>query len=275
MTDLYQEILKSLFDHGRDAYPLDGDLAPNASAQERLLAFVRSMLYRQLGYQGAGFDECEKLLLAREVAKPSPNFIQTVLDSMVPSIQYLFQVVGDLLGPRSTSTTIRYCAFSVLNQCIHYGRDQDISKKMHLGLDVSYEEIEELADHITDFSLGGMLRVLENQGRWQPIETDGLAEFVRIRKQVAAIDSIWSDEGELQDSRDGKVTSVTFYCHAPNANEVFLVGDFNNWDPQGNPMTRNSSGEWFVKLDLPSVDCFYHVVIDGRRCATAAYHVLE
>ncbi|MCA9428310.1 MAG: hypothetical protein KC994_24745 [Candidatus Omnitrophica bacterium] len=76
---------------------------------------------------------------------------------------------------------------------------------------------------------------------------------------------------EFKDSRQ----SVTFYCHAPNAKEVSLVGTFNSWDPWATPMKRNSLGEWFVVLDLLPGVHEYQAVVDGKWVSEPAYAVPE
>lgn len=48
------------------------------------------------------------------------------------------------------------------------------------------------------------------------------------------------------------VCKVTFYT-APEltAEEVYLVGDFNNWDEAATPMTALKDGRFKVTVDLP------------------------
>jgi 1,4-alpha-glucan branching enzyme len=47
------------------------------------------------------------------------------------------------------------------------------------------------------------------------------------------------------------VAGVYYAVWAPNAASVSVVGDFNNWNTEQNPMTRNQSGIW--ELFIPSV----------------------
>ena len=48
-----------------------------------------------------------------------------------------------------------------------------------------------------------------------------------------------------------------FRLWAPNARAVSVVGDFNNWNPEVNPMTRleHSNGVW--ELDIPDIKVGY------------------
>ena len=50
------------------------------------------------------------------------------------------------------------------------------------------------------------------------------------------------------------------------ANEVHLVGDFNEWDHTATPMTKNENGEFVVTLTLePNSDYQFRYLIDGER----------
>ena len=35
-----------------------------------------------------------------------------------------------------------------------------------------------------------------------------------------------------------------FFCHAPEAEQGAIIGDFNNWNPDATPMIRQSEGQW-------------------------------
>ena len=64
---------------------------------------------------------------------------------------------------------------------------------------------------------------------------------------------------------------VLFSLVAPEANDVELVGSFNNWDREhGVKLTRNSNGVWHAKLDLDPGRHLYKFVIDGAWCADPA-----
>lgn len=64
------------------------------------------------------------------------------------------------------------------------------------------------------------------------------------------------------------VSKVTFRLPseaAPEAEKVFLVGEFNNWDPQATPMTRLKNGDFKVVLDLePGHEYAYRYLIEGQ-----------
>ncbi|GAB4545096.1 MAG: hypothetical protein Kow0063_39010 [Anaerolineae bacterium] len=48
-----------------------------------------------------------------------------------------------------------------------------------------------------------------------------------------------------------KVARVTFTLPAGARSEaIYLVGDFNNWNPRSHPLRRDQGGRWTLTLDL-------------------------
>jgi 1,4-alpha-glucan branching enzyme len=57
---------------------------------------------------------------------------------------------------------------------------------------------------------------------------------------------------------------VNFFCVAPNAQHVTLVGDFNDWHPAATPLCRMSDGRWMASLELSHGYHQYLFLVDGR-----------
>ncbi len=57
---------------------------------------------------------------------------------------------------------------------------------------------------------------------------------------------------------------VNFYCVAPTAASVVLVGDFNNWDDTSYPMQRQVDGCWFLQVQLTHGHHLYRFLVDGK-----------
>ncbi|MFN8547869.1 MAG: isoamylase early set domain-containing protein [Candidatus Eisenbacteria bacterium] len=62
----------------------------------------------------------------------------------------------------------------------------------------------------------------------------------------------------------GARESVRFTLEAPNARQVVLVGDFNDWDPTATPLSRSGREAWIVDLPLEPGLYHYSFVVDGR-----------
>jgi 1,4-alpha-glucan branching enzyme len=56
---------------------------------------------------------------------------------------------------------------------------------------------------------------------------------------------------------------VDFFCDAPEAESVRLVGDFNGWNPATNPMRRMPDGRWMTSLELNHGYHQYVFLVDG------------
>jgi hypothetical protein len=65
-----------------------------------------------------------------------------------------------------------------------------------------------------------------------------------------------------------------FRCHAPGAREVALVGDFNGWDPEAEPMAPAPDGWWQAAIRLPAGSFAYAYLVDGVAVAPEDAEVL-
>lgn len=72
--------------------------------------------------------------------------------------------------------------------------------------------------------------------------------------------------------RNSKVTSskrlmpkkVNFAMVAPEARNVFLVGDFNGWNIESNPFKKDSKGTWKISINLIPGRYQYRFLVDGQ-----------
>ena len=57
---------------------------------------------------------------------------------------------------------------------------------------------------------------------------------------------------------------VNFSCHAPEAKLVTVVGDFNQWQPKANPMSRQPDGAWTLQVEMCHGHHHYQFLVDGE-----------
>jgi len=67
----------------------------------------------------------------------------------------------------------------------------------------------------------------------------------------------------LLNSKSPKPSSIQFAFPAPEAQQVSLAGDFNNWDSKATPMHRAADGVWHVGVALRPGRHEYRFVADG------------
>lgn len=61
-----------------------------------------------------------------------------------------------------------------------------------------------------------------------------------------------------------KMWNVEFSIRAPNAKQVYLAGEFNNWNQTAAPMQKRPNGEWVVGMQLKAGTYKYKFVVDGK-----------
>ena len=57
--------------------------------------------------------------------------------------------------------------------------------------------------------------------------------------------------------------AVNFICQAPDAGSVSVVGDFNLWNPEADPMQRQPDGAWIRTVELKHGHHRYAYLVDG------------
>ncbi len=58
---------------------------------------------------------------------------------------------------------------------------------------------------------------------------------------------------------------VNFFCMAPAAQAVSVIGDFNEWRPAAHPMRRLPDGGWTIQIPLHHGHHRYQFLVDGQR----------
>jgi 1,4-alpha-glucan branching enzyme len=57
---------------------------------------------------------------------------------------------------------------------------------------------------------------------------------------------------------------IPFVCLAPEARQVFITGDFNDWDTASHSMKRMPDGAWRVEIQLSHGHHHYLFLVDGK-----------
>ena len=73
-----------------------------------------------------------------------------------------------------------------------------------------------------------------------------------------------NDIQEIVTDKVSESKFITFAYSAPEANNVFLVGDFNDWDMGSCPLKKNDSGNWATSIKLELGTYAYKFLVDGH-----------
>jgi len=154
--DLYRTVVMDLISRTFDRYPVDEGVDGLSSPEDRLRAFIHGALRRLLSPDGLSGYPGKGQLVARELADPSPFMDDMVNEFIRPTAAVLSAIISELLGTGATIKDIMRCQISVIGQCFHYAMARPIVARL-VAVDFSDPTIiDELADHITRFSLAGI-----------------------------------------------------------------------------------------------------------------------
>jgi 1,4-alpha-glucan branching enzyme len=69
---------------------------------------------------------------------------------------------------------------------------------------------------------------------------------------------------KIKKSRTKGEINFEFAFYAPEANEVFLAGEFNHWDTQSLLMKKDKDGFWKTKIKLSPGRYEYKLFVDDK-----------
>jgi TetR/AcrR family transcriptional regulator, regulator of cefoperazone and chloramphenicol sensitivity len=157
--ELYRTVVTDLLARTFGRYPVDQGIDAQSSPEARLRAFIHGALWRLLSPDGLSGYPGKGQLIAKEMADPSP-FLDDMVDEFIrPTAAVLSAIIAEILGPQASTQMVLRCQISVIGQCFHYALARPIVSRL-AAVDFSDAAIiDDLADHITRFSLAGIQSV--------------------------------------------------------------------------------------------------------------------
>jgi len=147
---LYAAVLQHYAKESLHKHPPLGGLAPDASPEVQLHAFVRSFLLR-VSDSGSVHGK----MMAREMIEPTAALSRIVEQMIRPLYVRLCVIVKVLAGPKAGVTAIERAAKSVVGQCLFYKHCAPVLRLLD-GRLPDPRDLDALADHIVSFSLAGI-----------------------------------------------------------------------------------------------------------------------
>ena len=121
------------------------------TSEEKLRAFIRVFLQRI----GQAKDPWIHQLMIHEMADPTDALDQVVREVIEPRISYLRGLVADILGAPPEDERVMRCVLSVQSQ-FQAAMANPVAKQLMPGLVGGPAAMDTLAQHIADFSIGGI-----------------------------------------------------------------------------------------------------------------------
>jgi AcrR family transcriptional regulator len=164
---LYQAVLRSVPDAHAVKYPSRSGLSAEATAAEQLRAYVQSLLHRVFDPGRPGWHS---KIIAREMVEPTRALDSLLEEVARPLHRELAGIVRLLLGATATDEDVRFCALSIMGQCVYYHHARTVLARLYPEQKYGVDEVARLVDHISAFSLAA-LRELAQKRQAQGNET--------------------------------------------------------------------------------------------------------
>jgi AcrR family transcriptional regulator len=150
---LYKEAWRHSFSESMKAHPPDGGVSDSAPSKERLWGQVAALLHRI-----ADENNKEFLFVQKELASPTGLLDEVAQEELRPLYEKIETLVRKLLGPRSSDMQVRFCAISIISQCINpmvaiKGRKGNRENK---DFPPEVDDIKAYSNHVVKFSLAGI-----------------------------------------------------------------------------------------------------------------------
>jgi TetR/AcrR family transcriptional regulator, regulator of cefoperazone and chloramphenicol sensitivity len=150
---LYMAVLRSVPSAQAEKYPSALGLAAEARAEQKLCAYIRSLLHRVFDEGRPGWHT---KIMAREIIEPTRAFDALVEEAARPLHKEVASIVRELLGSAATDESVRLCALSIVSQCVYYHHARTVILRLYPEQKYGADDIERLIAHITNFSLSAV-----------------------------------------------------------------------------------------------------------------------
>lgn len=149
---LYQAVIKQQSEAMIASFPLETEAVRQSDPATRLQWLVLNLLRRVFTTQ-----EDDKIkICVREFVEPTEALDFLVKEIVSHQFAIMKSVVAAVLEREADDDEINRFTVSVVSQCFHYGMAEPMLARLGVKIPRSDVEIEELAGHITRFSLAGL-----------------------------------------------------------------------------------------------------------------------
>jgi len=148
---LYREVLQSAIDAMRETSDAARQAGAGHEPEEQLRRYIIIFVRRLLS---SNHDTVHKLI-HREMHDPTPALDELVEQGVRPRVEYLSGLVAAIIGCRVSDPRVLRCVASVQAQSIAY-LPNPIADRLGLTFKPTAARIEEVAEHIAEFSLAGV-----------------------------------------------------------------------------------------------------------------------
>ena len=149
---LYREVTEVGITVLQETTTLAVQAASAGAPEEKLRAYIRVVTERLVGSTG---HEWLQRFIAREMADPTPALASLVDRGLRPRLEHLGRIIAEILELPTDDPRVLECVTSTHAQILMF-RDNPITHRLRARAKLRAATPEEIADHITTFSLAGI-----------------------------------------------------------------------------------------------------------------------
>ena len=152
--NLYTEVLRYSQAKSIEKYPPLLNVGPAASPEEKLRAFIHSLLLRVFE---KGSIAWHGKIMSREMVDPTGALDAIIEEKIRPMAEQLRIIVAEILQRPASDEVVRLCGFSIVSQCVFYHHCRPVLMRLYPDQPpLDTVGAARLADHITRFSLAAL-----------------------------------------------------------------------------------------------------------------------
>jgi TetR/AcrR family transcriptional regulator, regulator of cefoperazone and chloramphenicol sensitivity len=149
---LYREVVAKAVETMQATTEAARQAGHGAAADQKLRNYIRVFVQRAAGESR---DSWIHQLMLREMADPTPA-LDMIFDCVIrPRLRYVAEIVSEILSRPVDDPAVQRAVLSIQSQC-HAAMPNALAKRVLPDLRTKGSSLDELADHIAEFSLGGL-----------------------------------------------------------------------------------------------------------------------
>jgi TetR/AcrR family transcriptional regulator, regulator of cefoperazone and chloramphenicol sensitivity len=103
-------------------------------------------------------------IVMHEFSQPTPAMNRVIDEAMRPVYDRMLKAVGTLIGLPPEHPKTRLCSNSVVGQVLFYKFAQPVLSRLQPELNLTPENLDQIADHILEFSLAALAEMARGKG---------------------------------------------------------------------------------------------------------------
>ena len=161
-----EQLYAYVMDYWRDIaykkYPLDDVINTSLPPEERLRIFIRQLCFSLMDLDGSPWFG--KLITWESSVAPTEILDKMVQENLGPVTREVSNIIQEMLGEGFSKEETTYYTASIVGQCSYYYVCRHISKHLFgIGEVFSKSDIENIVQHVTDFSLNAIYAAKANR----------------------------------------------------------------------------------------------------------------